>query len=351
MSLVARGARRLCRRRTIAGGVGNPPRVPIIEPAAFPVLLLALATACSDNTSFVVVSVFSSVHPIANVAQLRVTVTDGQYNQQLLYPETPRATTALLQLNDTRPVTFSVSLRTTFKADVTLDVEPLDTTQASLGRGTGGPYALNLGQVTYVTVDVNPACDPMAPAATCTCALVCDQNSTETLCYSPGQVNPGDSCTDITDCVPGSACFEFSACSTAAQPLKTCRKFCNTDSDCGNGSCNTSVSCSSTSTSFHLCSRPCDPTGDATGGCADGLLCFIYTDEITDCACLDQSRVGAVGVSCATDEDCQPGLMCVDRGGSQSCRTICRVSSPNCPTGTTCTRLTNPDYQVFGACL
>jgi len=319
------------------------------------VLPLALAAACSDAKSFVVVSVFSSVHPIANVAQLRVKVTDGQYNQQLLYPETPRPATALLQLNDTAPVTFSVSLRTMFKADVTFDVEALDTGGASLGDGTSGSQPLNVGQVTYATVYVTPPCDPMAPAEICgagkTCALVCDQDSRqEMLCFSAGQVNPGDPCTYTTDCLPGSECFEFKACSTAAQPRKTCRQFCNVDSDCGAGSCNTSVSCNTTSTSLRLCSRPCDPTGDATGSCATGLFCFIYTGEITDCACLDQSRVGAVGVSCTTDENCQPGLMCVDRGGSKSCQTICQLSSPKCPTGT-CTRLTNPDYQVFGACL
>jgi hypothetical protein len=322
------------------------------------VLLLALAAACSDDKSFVVVLVSSSP-PIANVAQLRVRVTDGQLSEQLFYPETPRAATALLQLNDTTPVTFSVSLRATFKDDVSLEVQPLDTEGASLGVGMSGPQRLNLGQVSYVTVHVAPPCDPMAPAGICeagqTCALFCDQDSRpEMLCYSAGQANPGDPCTYTTDCALGSECFDFTTptCPVPAQPVKTCRKFCNNASDCGAGSfCMTGVSCGQTSTSLHICSRQCSPTSDATGGCAPGLFCFIYSGEITDCACRDQSRAGAVGVSCVTDADCQPGLMCVDRGSQKSCQTICHLNSPSCATGKTCTRLTNPDYQIFGACL
>ena len=264
---------------------------------AFLILLSALAVACSEDKSFVVVSVLSSVpgHPIANVAQLRVTVTDGLNREQVLYyPDKPRPATDLLQLDATTPVTFSVSFRATFKDDVTLDVQALDTMQASLGRGTSAPQPLRVGQVTSAIVDVAPTCDPMAPAQTCgpsyTCALVCDRNSRpEKLCYSAGQRTPGQFCTDITDCMPGSACFEYKTCSTATQPVKTCRQFCNSDSDCGVGSgsfCNTNVSCDSTSAPLHICSRPCDPTGvDATRECALGLLCSTYAGGITDCAC------------------------------------------------------------------
>jgi hypothetical protein len=320
-------------------------------------LLSLLAAACSQDKSFVVVSVWSSGHSIDSVAQLRVKVTDGQVSEQLFYPETPRAATALLRIDTTTPITFSVSFRTTFKDDVTFDVEPLDGRQEPLGRGTAGPQPLNLGQVTSVSVLVDPICDPAAPATICgdgkTCALVCDANSQpETLCFAAGQGKPGDACAGTADCATGSECFEFSTCSTAAQPVKTCRQFCNSDSDCGAGSsCKASVSCAQTSTAFRLCSRPCDPIGDATGGCANGLSCFIYTNEITDCACRDTSRGGAVGVSCDTDENCQPGLMCVNRGGTKSCQTICRLINSSCPSGTACAQLTNPDYQIFGACL
>jgi hypothetical protein len=258
-----------------------------MSPRALAVLLLALAAACSEDKSFVVVSVLSPIHPIANVAQLRVNVTDGQYSEQLLYPETPRAATDLLQLDPNTPVTFSVSFRATFKADVTFDVEALDRTPAPLGRGTSAAQSLRVGQVTSAIVDVVPTCNAMDPALTCgpgyTCALVCDQDSRqETLCYAAGQKEPGEACTDIADCVPGSACFEYTSCSTATQPVKTCRQFCNSDLDCGALSfCNTSVSCDNTSASLRICSRPCT----STAGCAVGLGCFTYAGGITDCAC------------------------------------------------------------------
>ena len=321
------------------------------------ILLAPLAATCSEDKSFVVVSVFSRGHAIPNVAQLRVTATAGQnqeYTQEFLYPEKPRAETALLQLDTATPITFSVSFRSTLKGEVAFDVEPLDTAQTVLGSGTSAPQPLSVGQVTYSTVYVSPTCDPMVPATSCganeTCAVMCDLKSRpQSVCFSAGTNGPGESCTALTDCVSGTECFgsQSNACS-----IKVCRKFCNSDTDCGTGSaCNIGVSCSATSTQTHLCSRPCNPTGDATDGCAAGLLCFIYTGEITDCACRDASRVGEVGTVCKTDEDCQPGLMCVNRGGAAgACQTICQLGT-TCPSGTTCTQLTNPVYRVFGACL
>jgi hypothetical protein len=331
-----------------------------MRPAQTAFLVLAiLAAGCSDDKSYAVVSVLSSDHPLPNVAQLRVTVTTGQnreYHQQLFFPDKPLPATALLQLDLTTPITFSVSFRTMFKGDVIFEVEPLDATQTLLGRGTSAAQPINVGKVTYANVTVVPTCDPLASANTCganqTCALVCDaQSRPQMACFPAGLKNPGELCTDVSDCLPGSECFEFKACSSA-QPIKTCRVFCNSDTACGLGStCSTNVSCDATSTAFKLCSRPCDPTGPATGGCAAGLYCFLYAAETTDCACRDASRVGVVATPCSTDADCQPGLMCVDRAGSKTCQTICQIASPSCPTGTKCTTLTNPDYKTFGACL
>jgi hypothetical protein len=326
-------------------------------PAAL-ILISALAVGCTEDKSFAVVSVLSGSRAIPNVAQLRVTVTNGLYHQELLYPEQPRAATAVMQLDATKPVTFSVSFRPMFKGDVVFEVEALDPTLASLGSGTSAPQPLSVGQITYATVRVAPSCDPMTPATTCganqTCAVVCDsQSRPQTLCYASGVMRAGESCTDLTDCMPGTECSDFKECSTAAQPVKTCRQFCQSDADCGAGSaCNTVISCDTTSTQTRICSRPCNPTSPATEGCASGLFCFIYGNEITDCACRGGGRTGVVGDPCTTDENCQPGLMCVNRGGATgNCQTICQLATPTCPTGTTCTQLTNPVYKVFGACL
>jgi len=87
------------------------------------VLLLALAAVCSDDKSFVVVLVSSSP-PIANVAQLRVTVTSGQLSEQLSIRR--RRGQRRLSAARRHADHFLVSLRTTFKDDVSLEVQPLD---------------------------------------------------------------------------------------------------------------------------------------------------------------------------------------------------------------------------------
>lgn len=324
------------------------------------ILLLSLATiaaACSDERSMVVVSVLSSGGPIARVAQLRVQATNGQsgeYHQELFYPEKPKSEDALLELNQT-PVTFSMSFRPIFKGTVTFEVEALDPAKNVLASGRSSPEQLNVGQVTYSTVKVSPACDPMQPVATCgsgqNCAFVCDSNKqAKTVCVSSHLTKPGEVCSDLADCVPGSECFEFTCLGTS---IKTCRQFCTSDADCGTGAtCSLSISCSASSSQARICSRPCDPTGNATGGCVPGLRCFVYSGEVTDCACSPSTRTGTVGQVCTSDDGCMPGLTCVDRGGQKSCRPLCVLTATaGCPTGTTCTALSSPVYKVYGACL
>lgn len=327
-------------------------------------LLLPLATmalACSDENSTVVVSVYSSAAPIPRVAQLRVRAQAGVYSQELLYPEKPRAEDALLELNSATakatPVTFSMSFRPMFKGTVVFNVEALDPSQVVLASGASSPEQLRTGQVTNASVMVSPACDPLQPSATCgnglNCAFVCDPEThqSRTSCMKSGLKSPGEICGDLADCAPGAECFEFTCQGTT---IKTCRKFCASDADCGTDSaCNLSISCSASTTKASICSRPCDPTGNATGGCVQGLHCFVYAGEVTDCACSPSTRTGGTGQACTGDDGCLPGLTCVERGGQKTCRPLCTVASSVsvCPTGTACTALSSPVYKVYGACL
>lgn len=324
-------------------------------------LLLSLATlvaACSDEKSTVVVAVYAGSAPIARVAQLRVRATNGQmseYSQELFYPEKPRAEDALLELNSVTPVTFSMSFRTMFKGTVTFEVDALDPNKAVLGSGESSPEQLNEGQVTYSTVRVSLPCNPLQPTATCgaqqNCAYVCDsQNQAKTVCLASGLKGPGEVCSDLSDCAPGSECFGFNCLGTS---IKTCRKFCATDADCGTGAtCVVGITaCSTTPIDTRVCSQPCNPTGAAIDVCQPGMNCFIFAGEVTDCACRAPTRIAGIGQACTNDDDCIPGLTCVDRSGQKTCRPLCALAAPACPTGTTCTPLNSPVYKVYGACL
>jgi hypothetical protein len=327
--------------------------------ARWALLFAVVAAACSDDKSVVVVSVYSNGLPVARVAQLRVEAINGQsgeYTQELYYPEKPRAEDALFELSD-KPVTFSISFRTMFKGTVTFKVEALDPANGVVASGESSPEQLNVGQVTYSTVWVSPACDPMQPIATCgerkNCAFVCDeQKQAKTVCMAAGVKQTGDACDSLSDCAPGSECFTFT-CSGIS--IKTCRKFCASDTDCGVGStCSLSITCSASNREALICSRPCDPTGDASDGCTPGLSCFIYAGEVTDCACKPASRTGVTDQACTGDDGCLPGLTCVDRGGQKTCRPLCvlgKTEKPVCPPGSTCTEVTSSVYKTYGACL
>jgi hypothetical protein len=320
-------------------------------------LLAALGLSCSENKSIVVVAVYSGDVPVSGVAQLRVQAVNGQlgeYSEVLYYPEKPRAETALLELSKAQPVTFSLTFRSMFKGTVKFKIDALDGAQAILASGDSSPEQLGSGQITYANVRVVPPCDPMKPALTCgerqNCAFVCDaQKQAETVCLASGLTNPGDACGDLSDCAPGSECFEFSC---AGSPVKTCRKFCSTDADCGAGAaCIALTPCSGSARKANICSRPCDPTGSATNGCAAGLRCFIYAGEVTDCACSPATRTGSMGQTCASDEACQPGLTCVDFGGQKTCRPLCTIKNSVCPGGSSCTQVDSSVYKTYGVCL
>ena len=111
-----------------------------------------------------------------------------------------------------------------------------------------------------------------------------------------------------------------------------------------------------------VCSRPCDPTGTGSVGCAAGLSCFIYGKETTDCACAGLGKLGAAcsqNSGCDTEPGClggcRAGLSCIvptgaDAGASGTCRPVCTLAAPVCPTGTTCRVFDGSTRLVYGFC-
>jgi hypothetical protein len=345
--------------------------------------LLALLGSCADD-SYAVVSVLTYSGSVSGVAQFRVHVGNGSGQETLYYPHQRSES---LRLDTDHAVTFSVEFDSSRGGTADFEVEPLDVNGSTLAYGKSS-VGISKGKVVNVKVLVvvgatrpeSPvdagvpsdsgdastlSCDPYAPIATCgaghTCGLICNQNQPAVgMCYAAGAVGPGSTCGSNNDCEPGAQCFTFTATGCS---VMTCLKFCNhDDSLCGEqGSyCNVPIACG-TSLPYSACSRPCDPTGTATTGCATGLACFVYAGETTDCACPGLHDVGA---SCSQNsgcngetgcDGCRAGLSCIVPTGSSTsasgtCRPVCKLAAPVCPTGTTCHSFDSSTRQLYGFC-
>jgi hypothetical protein len=339
--------------------------------------LLAVVPACKDD-SYAVISVLTYSGDLAGVAQFRVHVGNGGAEDALFYSKQPRQPSELLVLDAVHPVTFSVEFSTSRGGQATFEVEPLDVNGASLGYGRADA-SISKGKVFHVTVLVvvgalrpergldagtsSLTCDPYAPELACgagqTCGLLCAADEPAIgMCYAAGVGKPGGTCASNNDCSTGSQCFTFVA---AGCQVMTCLRFCQTDSACGEQGayCNVPIHCGNTP-DFAACSRPCDPTGSGTLGCATGLGCFVYPDETTDCAC---AGLGALGAACTQSHGCNggtdcagcsAGLSCVVPAGGTSgdgvCRPICTLATPVCPSGTTCHAFDRSTRLLYGVC-
>jgi hypothetical protein len=341
--------------------------------------LLALVPACKDD-SYAVLSVLTYADSVAGVAQFRVHVGNGADADTLYYPKQPSES---LTLDTTHPVTFSVQFDDSRGGPTTFEVEALDLSGGTLGYGKT-KTDIAKGKVFNVTVliavgAIRPlqgvdagvdagggalACDPYAPSAACgagqTCGLLCNAGEPAIgMCYLAGPGKPGDACTSNSDCSPGSQCFALQAIGCA---VKTCLRFCDqSDAACAETGafCNVPIQCGNTP-AFWACSRPCDPTGSGTVGCAANLACFVYDDETTDCACPGLAGSGEActqnqGCSGATGcSGCRAGLSCVvpaaSTTGAGVCRPICKLSAPACPSGTSCHTFAGSTRQVYGFC-
>src|SRR6185436_2059528 len=218
--------------------------------------------------------------------------------------------------------------------------------------GDGGPSGSSPDG--GVEADAGPPCDPVSPTA-CnggTCFLACRKNEPPAgMCTMAGTKNPGELCARNEECQPGSQCFDFS-CGAGKPSIKTCLRFCKDDGMCGAGKCATPIPCEGQPTTFKACSQACNPVGEAQQGCAPGLNCFIFQGEVPDCDCAGAMHVKGEAAACTSSEECRPGLLCVSMAGNKTCRPVCRLDAPaTCAAGQMCTKLVDPDYKTFGACL
>jgi hypothetical protein len=333
--------------------------------------LLPAFAGCGSDKSYALVTVLSSGGQFNDVAGLLVDVKNGTFVDSLAY----RPKTATARFDETTALTFSVGFKSSsHMGPLQVAVTSINAAGAKTGYGVGtAPIAAD--KVTDITVrvvlgaqppggadggvpgdagaDGGLLCDPVNPT-TCnggTCYLSCRENEPPAgMCVMAGTKKPGELCTENFDCVAGSQCFDFN-CGTPA--VKTCLRFCNDDSVCGAGKCATPIPCGKQATGFKACSQPCDPVGEAQQGCATGLKCFIFEGEIPDCDCAAGTHVKDTGMACTDSNECKPGLLCVSMGGNKTCRPTCRLDSTpaTCASGLTCTKLVDPDYKTFGACL
>jgi hypothetical protein len=354
---------------------GKRSAVALVVRALAALIALAATAGCSSDRSYVHVTVRLASGELTDIAQLIVLLNNADSNCDILYyPKVPvtRAPDGPFHLAPGAPLDFSVSFASSFEGALRLGVDAKNSAGNSVGYGEA-TKSIDPGHVLEMDVTLVP--NALAPpvvngclghegptcqtteAESCgtgqSCHVTCNDDKGVSMCTAAGTRKAGESCQQaIGECEPGTQCFEYSCGATRPG---VCLKFCKNDGECGGGTC-TSVACKGTATGFGTCSLPCDPRTTAGDSCPAGLACFIFTGEIARCDCDSAQRSGGDGASCVDARDCMRGLLCVSTSmsmssGAKTCRPICRLDTPaDCKTGT-CTKLTNPDYKTWGACL
>ena len=335
-------------------------------------LAFAASPGCMEDKTFAHVTVRAAEGEYEAVRQFVVYVSSNTRREILYYPTRSVTTYSFSQ---TETIDFSISFSESLVGTLRVGVEPRNPEGEALGYGEavkmidpGHVFAVDVTVVRDAlppvspdagarpdapTPDAAPLCQPTAPASTCaatqTCEVACFGNTPTTRCVSAGMGKPGDACVTSADCERGSQCLQYPCGMPAA---RVCMKFCSTDADCGGSRCFAEIPCGAANTGFKICSVTCDPRGPATSGCAAGLSCLVFPNEVTACDCAGPRRVGMDGSGCVDAEDCAPGLICVVTDAEPAvCRPICKLADNDCAAGRTCTRLVTPAYETWGACL
>lgn len=185
---------------------------------------------------------------------------------------------------------------------------------------------------------------------------------------SPEQT--GKSCEVVDDCYPD---VDHEALSGAVQCLDRvrdgyCTHLCETDADCcaADGECETDLRqvCSPfESTGQKMCFLSCegDDLRNADGGVSTGIdeQEFCQREASTDFICRSSGGGSenrkvcvpggcTVGASCDSDDDCDPGLECVDELGNGYCSIRDCVSNADCTGDSACVELEGAHYCLRG---
>lgn len=206
------------------------------------------------------------------------------------------------------------------------------------------------------TCDSVDGCEPGAPSCTespcklvspqCGCgagqACYMDPDGVRS-CATAGSGPTASSCSAIADCQAGNTCIGLNA------SVGACHRFCDTDSDCGGqpgALCILGLEDSmGASLSETVCTLGCEPASQT--GCPAGSWCFLGQEtagamrDLSHCSG-DPQGPATQGQSCATQDDCAPGYICLDPDGSgfepSQCLHLCRnpstispTFSPDCP--------------------
>jgi hypothetical protein len=274
---------------------------------------------------------------------------------------------------------------------VALSAEARDGDGHIVGQGAGSVFVAADSPVPatielYATADAGAAegappsrgCDLLTPDCpnNQSCTATCGGPPA---CIFGGPGKHGDKCDSNRDCGPGTQCYDFSATGCG---VKVCLRYCSDAMPCSDvrtmghpfARCDLDVECPGASAAARLCTLSCDPRyaaqRDGATLCPAGMVCLMTgtNDSRGDmdrarCSCPVATRAKAEGQSCATIDDCQPGLNCViDLMGASTCRPICRCELRNgsstctttagtidCPAGQKCVE--QIASQLFGACL
>jgi hypothetical protein len=199
--------------------------------------------------------------------------------------------------------------------------------------------------------DPPPVCEPTlatsCPTAGEGCHTGCAGDRGALLCQPAGALKVLDRCNIYSDCEPGTDCLA----NTCADGIDRnyCARHCKTDADCGGGSSHCRLpNCGGPTVPYGRCTPQCDPRTPATSGCPDGLNCYLFPREITDCRCRIGTQTGVDGAKCNDSFSCIPGLTCVQEFDRLVCRPLCRLDRSDCSGGRTCHALA--DQRIFGAC-